>query len=66
MPGDVYEVELPDLSSFEGIDDLASGTLTWSVRAINIDDFEFDRVTYRALSQSRWTEWAVDEFSLQL
>ena len=66
VPGDLYEVELPDLSSFEGIDDIGGGTLEWSVTAINIDDFEFDRVTYRALSESRWREWAVDDFTLQL
>lgn len=65
VPGDVREVRVPDFSSIEDLADIASGRVTWNVRAIRIPNFEFNRVTYSQLLSRYWTHDALHSFVMQ-
>ena len=62
VPGDVFDVSLPDFSAFEGLADLPSGYSRWMVRGVRVPGFEFGQFNYSQLSARRWTHDAVDEF----
>jgi hypothetical protein len=63
VPGTQAESPIPDLSSIEGLPDIAPGGIIWSVRAIRIEDFVYNEFKYNALSPRLWTHTAVDVFS---
>jgi hypothetical protein len=65
VPGTQTESTIPDLSSIEGIDDIAAGIIPWVVRAIRIEDFDYDQFKYNSLSSRFWTHTSVDTFSMQ-
>jgi hypothetical protein len=65
VPGTQTETTIPDLSSVEGIDDIAAGIIPWIVRAIRIEDFDYDQFKYNTLSPRFWTHTSVDTFTMQ-
>jgi hypothetical protein len=65
VPGTQSETPIPDLSAIEGLPDIAPGVITWSVRAMRITDFEYERFRYNLLSERYWTHTALDTFLMQ-
>ena len=61
--GDVTEAPIPDLSSIEGLEDVAGGTLSWLVFAVHIPGFDFDEFSYAHLNDRYWDAWSVDMFT---
>lgn len=61
-PGEHHSVPIPDLSSLEGISDLAGNALEWRVLAMKIPAFRFDGFSYDVLSSRYWTHDAVNSF----
>ncbi len=61
--GDVTEAPLPDLSSIEGLQDVAPGTLSWAVYAVHIPGFDFDEFSYAHLNERYWDAWSIDQFT---
>lgn len=65
VPGTRSETPIPDLSTIEGIEDIAPGVIVWSVRAIRMEDFEYDEFKYDQLGSRFWSHTSVDTFSMQ-
>jgi hypothetical protein len=65
VPGWLTSSTIPDFSSVMGLDDIAEGVITWSVRAVQIDDFDYDALKYNQLSSRFWTHTSVDTFTMQ-
>jgi hypothetical protein len=65
IPGSLTESTVPDLSRFKNLDDIAPGVILWSLRAIRIDDFNYNEFKYDLLSPRVWTHTSVDTFEMQ-
>lgn len=65
VPGNVREVFLPDLSAVETATKLQPGVMVWTVRAVKIDGFDFNRFDYGDLRGSAWTHDAVNSSIIQ-
>jgi len=63
VPGSERQATIPDLDSIETLRDLPGGNLSWAIFAARIPDFNFNTVTYRDLSQRRWSHSAVNQFT---
>lgn len=61
-PGERRSVPIPDLSSVEGLSDLAGNALEWRVLAMKIPAFRFQGFSYDVLSSRYWTHDAVNSF----
>ncbi|HEX7481004.1 MAG TPA: IPT/TIG domain-containing protein [Polyangiales bacterium] len=64
LPGSARSVPLPDLSKIKGQSDVASGFITWSVEAVRVDNFDYDKFQYTYLSPRYWTHSAENVFTL--
>jgi hypothetical protein len=60
LPGHVREVPVPDFSQLEGHSDLAPGFISWTVTAVKIDEFEYNRFRYAQLSSRYFTHTAIN------
>ncbi|HKP60495.1 MAG TPA: IPT/TIG domain-containing protein [Polyangiales bacterium] len=60
LPGDAREVPVPDFSKLEGQSDLAPGFITWTITAVKIDEFEYNRFRYAQLSSRYFTHTAIN------
>jgi IPT/TIG domain len=60
LPGHVREVPVPDFSLLEGQSDLAPGFISWTVTAVKIDEFEYNRFRYAQLSSRYFTHTAIN------
>lgn len=56
---------IPDLSSVEGLTDIAPGAIPWQVRAVRIEDFVFDEFRYSLLHPRLWSHSSLDEFMMR-
>lgn len=65
VPGSVSESTIPDFEGIGELQDIAPGVISWSVRAIRIEDFNFDEFKYSVLSPRFWTHNAIDTFTMQ-
>ncbi len=65
VPGDVYEAPIPDLSTLEGMRDLGTGPVDWTVVAVRVPGLDFNEFTYRFMSPARWEAYALDVFTFQ-
>jgi hypothetical protein len=65
VPGTQTESSIPDLSSIEGLQDIAAGVIPWAVRAIRIEDFVYDEFKYNVLSPRFWSHTSVDTFTMK-
>jgi hypothetical protein len=65
VPGTQTESAIPDLSSIDGIEDIAAGIIPWAVRAIRIEDFDYDAFKYNLLSPRHWSYTSIDTFSMK-
>ncbi len=61
--GDVTEAPIPDLSSVEGLQDVAPGSISWMVFAVHIPGFDFDEFSYAHLNERYWDAWSIDLFT---
>ena len=63
--GDVYDVDIPDLTSF-GLPAFPGGVdVNWTVWSLRIPGATFDQFTYRQLSSLYWEAYAVDSALVQ-
>lgn len=62
VPGDVFDVTVPDFTGFEGVMDLPTGFCRWVVRGVRIPGFDFGYFNYSHLEFERWTHDSLDEF----
>jgi hypothetical protein len=65
VPGDVLESPIPDFTELEGVGDIPEGIIGWTVRAIRIEDFDYNQFKYNQLFQRFWTHTSVDSFTMQ-
>ena len=65
VPGSQSESPIPDFSKLEEVGDIPEGIITWSVRAVRIEDFDFDALKYNQLVPRFWSHTSVDSFSMQ-
>ena len=65
VPGDISESTIPDFEGIGELQDIAPGVISWSVRAIRIEDFNFDEFKYSVLSPRFWTHNSIDTFTMQ-
>jgi hypothetical protein len=65
VPGSITQSTIPDFSSIPELSDIAPGVVTWTVRAIRLDDFNFDQFKYNMLSPRFWTHTSIDSFVMQ-
>ena len=65
VPGKLTRSTIPDFSKVKGMSDIAAGVISWSVRAIRIDDFDYDAFKYNQLSPRFWSHTSVDTFTMQ-
>ncbi|HMI93846.1 MAG TPA: hypothetical protein VK509_20875, partial [Polyangiales bacterium] len=65
VPGDVLESPIPDFAELEGVGDIPEGIIGWTVRAIRIEDFDYNQLKYNQLFQRFWTHTSVDSFTMQ-
>jgi hypothetical protein len=65
VPGTLTRSTLPDFSKIKGLSDIAPGVITWSVRAIRIDGFDYNAFKYNQLSPRFWSHTSVDTFTMQ-
>ena len=66
VPSDVRQVAIPDLSSLDGLSDLPTGFINWSVRGLRVRGFEYNRFSYTDLKSSNWTHDTVDDFVFEV
>ena len=60
-PAGVQSITLPDPAVLSELE-LQPGSLTISVSAAHIDDFDYGALRYRQLDKRGWTKWATDLF----
>lgn len=60
LPGDAREVPVPDFSMVEGQSDFAMGFLSWTVTAVKIDDFQYNRFRYAQLTSRFFTHTSLN------
>jgi hypothetical protein len=65
VPGEVLESPIPDFTELEAVGDIPKGTISWTVRGIRIEDFDYNQLKYNQLFQRFWTHTSVDSFSMQ-
>jgi hypothetical protein len=65
VPGSQTESPIPDLSGIEGLEDIAPGIIPWVIRAIRLEDFDYDQFKYNSLAARFWTHTSVDTFTMQ-
>ncbi|MFI5307915.1 MAG: IPT/TIG domain-containing protein [Polyangiales bacterium] len=65
VPGSLTQSTIPDFSSITMLDDIAPGVITWSVRAVRLEDFDYDQFQYSMLSPRFWTHTSIDAFTMQ-
>jgi hypothetical protein len=65
VPGDVLESPIPDFTELEMVGDIPKGTISWTVRGIRIEDFDYNQLKYNQLFQRFWTHTSVDSFTMQ-
>ncbi len=65
VPGSLQSSTIPDFSSIDGLSDITPGVVLWSVRAIRIDDFDYNAFKYNMLSARFWTHTSIDTFTMQ-
>jgi len=65
VPGSQSHSPIPDLSSIENVEDIASGVILWQVQAVRIEDFEYNEFKYNLLKPRYWTHLAADVFTMQ-
>lgn len=66
VPGSLRESPLPDLSTIEGIGDIAGGFLPWTLRAVKMEGFDYGAFHYGFLSDRSWSHTAIDQFTMRL
>lgn len=65
VPGSLRASAIPDFSSIDGLKDIAPGLITWTIRAVQIDGFDFNELKYNQLSPRFWTHTSIDSFTMQ-
>jgi hypothetical protein len=65
VSGELTASTIPDFSSVPELTDVPAGVIVWSVRAIRIEDFDFDAFKYNLLSERFWTHTSIDTFTMQ-
>jgi hypothetical protein len=65
VPGSQSESTIPDLSTIEGLTDITPGVITWEVRAVRIEDFEYNEFKYNLLSPRFWTHTSLQAFMMR-
>jgi hypothetical protein len=65
VPGSLTHSTIPDFSALTTLDDIAPGVITWSVRAVRLDDFDYNQFKYNMLSRRFWTHTSIDAFTMQ-
>jgi hypothetical protein len=65
VPGSQSESPIPDFSKLEEVGDIPEGIITWSVRAVRIEDFDYNELKYNQLVPRFWSHTSVDSFSMQ-
>jgi hypothetical protein len=65
VPGSLTQSTIPDFSAITMLDDIAPGVITWSVRAVRLDDFDYNQFKYNQLSSRFWTHTSIDSFTMQ-
>ena len=62
VPGTVFDTAIPDLSTVEGLRDIAVGSVSWGIKAVKIPNFNYNAFQYPILSQQYWTHEAYNTF----
>lgn len=60
LPGDAREVPVPDFSAIDGQSDFAMGFLHWTVTAVKIDGFQYNRFRYAQLTPRFFTHTSIN------
>jgi hypothetical protein len=60
LPGDARAVPVPDFSAVEGMSDLATGFINWTVTAVKIDEFQYNAFRYAQLAPRYFTHTAIN------
>jgi hypothetical protein len=60
LPGDARAVPVPDFSTVEGMSDLATGFVNWTVTAVKIDEFQYNAFRYAQLAPRYFTHTAIN------
>jgi hypothetical protein len=63
-PGERRAIELPPLRAIDREVSIKPGSLTISVAAATIDEFDYGSLRYRQLTTSGWNAYAIDAFSV--
>jgi hypothetical protein len=65
VPGALTATPIPDFSVLKGFNDISPGVITWQIRAVSLDGFDFNDLKYNQLSPRFWTHTSVDTFTMQ-
>ena len=65
VPGSLRESPIPDFSRVSGLKDIAEGSIEWAVRAVRVEDFEYNRFQYNLMLPSYWTHQALDIYQMR-
>jgi hypothetical protein len=65
VPGSITESTLPDFAGIGELKDIAPGVISWSVRAIRVEDFVFNEFKYNLLAPRFWTHTSIDTFTMR-
>jgi hypothetical protein len=65
VPGWQSWSAIPDFSGIEGLDDITPGVIYWAVRAIRLDDFDYNEFKYNLLSPRFWSHTSLEAFMMR-